>query len=116
MLFLCYSGCSTCRKARKWLDEKGVSYQVRDIREQRPTEAELRAWAERGGLDVRKLFNTSGQQYRALDLKNRLPAMTGDEMFALLATDCMLVKRPILVTEKTALSGFREEAWEEAIK
>ena len=115
MLFLCYSKCSTCRKAQKWLDEKGAVYETRDIREENPTEAELRAWAERGGLDVRRLFNTSGGQYRALDLKNRLPSMTEDEMFALLATDGMLVKRPILVTDETALSGFREDAWAEAI-
>lgn len=116
MLFLCYSKCSTCRKARKWLDEKGADYQERDIREQKPTETELRAWARLGGLDVRKLFNTSGMQYRALDLKSRLPSMSEDEMFALLASDGMLVKRPILVTEKTALAGFREETWAEAIQ
>ena len=111
MLFVCYPKCSTCRKAQKWLDGKGASYEVRDIREDRPTEAELREWVGRSGQDVRKFFNTSGMQYRALDLKNRLPSMSEDEMFALLATDGMLVKRPLLVTEDKVVPGFREETY-----
>ena len=116
MLFVCYPGCSTCRKAQKWLDEHGAAYEWRDIKKDNPTEAELRAWQKKSGLPVRRFFNTSGQQYRALALKDRLPSMSEDEQFALLATDGMLVKRPLLVAEDTVIPGFREELYEQIIK
>ena len=116
MLFVCYPKCSTCRKARMWLDERGAAYDLRDIREDRPTEAELRAWVKKSGLDVRRFFNTSGMQYRSLNLKERLPRMSEDEMFALLATDGMLVKRPLLVTDETVVTGFKAEDYELAVK
>lgn len=111
MLFVCYPKCSTCRKARKRLDERGAAYEIRDIKEDRPTEAELRAWVKKSGLDVRRFFNTSGMQYRALNLKERLGGMSEDEMYALLASDGMLVRRPLLITDETVLVGFREEEY-----
>ena len=116
MLFVCYPRCSTCQKARKWLDEKGISYEVRDIKEQNPTEEELRAWQEKSGLPLKRFFNTSGMQYKALALKDRLPSMTEDEQFRLLATDGMLVKRPLLITEQTVIPGFREDAYERVLE
>ena len=116
MLFVCYPKCSTCQKARKWLDARGAAYEVRDIKEQRPTESELRLWVKKSGLDVRRFFNTSGMQYRSLNLKERLPAMSEDEMFALLASDGMLVKRPLLITDDTVIPGFREESYAVAVK
>ena len=116
MLFVCYPRCSTCRKAQKWLDEHGVSYEIRDIKEQNPTEEELRAWQEKSGLPLKRFFNTSGQQYRALGLKDRLPVMSEDEQFALLATDGMLVKRPLLITDETVVPGFGEESYAAALK
>ena len=112
MQVLCYSKCSTCQKALKWLDAQGVAYDLRDIKTENPGEAELRAWHAKSGLPLKRFFNTSGLQYRALALKDRLPAMSEQEQFALLASDGMLVKRPILVTEKTVLIGFREAEWE----
>ncbi len=115
MLFVCYPKCSTCRKAQKWLDENGVAYEVRHIKDERPTAEELRAWRQRSGLPLRKLFNTSGQQYKALNLKDRLPAMSEEEQLALLASDGMLVKRPILVGDGFVLVGFREDAWRAAL-
>ena len=115
MLFICYSKCSTCRKARKWLDERGAAYDLRDIKENNPTESELRAWVKKSGLDVRRFFNTSGAQYRALNLKERLPSMSEDEMYALLASDGMLVKRPLLITDRTVLAGFREADYDRII-
>ena len=116
MLFVCYPKCSTCQKARKWLDSRGAAYDVRDIKEDRPTEAELRLWVKMSGLDVRRFFNTSGMQYRALNLKERLPQMSEDEMYSLLASDGMLVKRPLLVTGVTVIPGFREEQYALAVK
>ena len=115
MLFICYSRCSTCRKAQKWLDEHGAVYELRDIREQNPTQAELRAWQKKSGLPLKQFFNTSGQQYRALGLKDRLPAMSEDEQFTLLASDGMLVRRPLLITERTVIPGFREESYAAAL-
>lgn len=115
MLFVCYPGCTTCRKAKRWLDENGVSCTVRHIKDENPTAEELKAWQERSGLPLRKFFNTSGLQYKALGLKDRLPAMSGDEQLALLATDGMLVKRPILVGDGFVLVGFKEDAWREAL-
>ncbi len=115
MTFLCYPRCSTCQKAKKWLDERGIAYELRDIKEQNPTAEELRAWREKSGLPLKRFFNTSGLQYKALGLKEKLPAMTEEEQFALLATDGMLVKRPILVTEERVLVGFREAEYEAAL-
>ena len=114
MLFVCYPKCSTCKKARKWLDENGISYEVRDIKEDRPTAAELKSWQQKSGLPVRRFFNTSGTLYREMGLKDRLGSMSEDEMFELLATDGMLVKRPIAVDETKVLVGFKESEWKEA--
>lgn len=116
MLFVCYPNCSTCKKARAFLDARGMAYDFRDIKADRPTEQELRLWHARSGLPLKKFFNTSGQQYKALGLKDRLPAMTEDEQFALLAADGMLVKRPILVLDDgRVLVGFREADWDAAL-
>ena len=111
MLFLCYPKCTTCQKAQKWLDANGLTYEVRHIKDDKPTAEELKAWRERSGLPLRKFFNTSGLQYKALNLKDRLPGMSEEEQLALLATDGMLVKRPILVGDGFVLVGFKEDAW-----
>ena len=111
MLFVCYPKCSTCQKARAFLDEHGAAYTLRDIKTENPTAAELRLWWEKSGLPLKRFFNTSGLQYKALALKDKLPGMSEDEQFALLATDGMLVKRPILVGEDFVLVGFREAEW-----
>ena len=111
MLFVCYPKCSTCAKARKWLEEQEISFDERDIKTDNPTEAELRDWHRRSGLPLKRFFNTSGLQYKALGLKDRLPEMSEDEQYALLATDGMLVKRPLLIGEDFALPGFREKEW-----
>ena len=116
MLFLCYPKCTTCQKAKAWLDARGVSYTLRDIKLDNPTEEELKAWHQASGLPLKKFFNTSGLQYKALNLKDKLPAMTEEEQFALLATDGMLVKRPILVGDDFVLTGFRQAEWEEKLK
>ena len=114
MLFLEYPPCSTCKKARKWLDDHGIAYTARHIKENNPTYEELKLWLERSGLPIKKFFNTSGQQYKALGLKDRLPGMRVDEQLQLLSTDGMLVKRPVVVTEDdTILTGFREAEWEQ---
>ena len=116
ILFLEYPKCSTCRKAKKWLDEHGVGYEDRHIVEDNPTAEELAAWAKLGGFPVRKLFNTSGMLYRELGVKARLDAgMTDEEAFGLLSGNGMLVKRPLVVGEDFVLAGFRESAWEEAL-
>ena len=115
MLFVCYPKCTTCQKAQKWLDENGISYTFRDIKTQNPTYEELSAWHRRSGLPLKRFFNTSGLQYKALGLKDRLPGMTEDEQYALLATDGMLVKRPLLIGEDFALPGFREKEWREKL-
>ena len=111
MIFICYPKCSTCQRAKKYLDERGVSYTLRDIKLENPTREELRQWHERSGLELKKFFNTSGLQYRALSLKDRLPQMSEEEMLDLLASDGMLVKRPLLVGEDTVLVGFKQEQW-----
>lgn len=117
ILFLEYPKCSTCQKAKKWLDQQGVDYVARNIVEDNPTAEELQAWQKLSGLTVRRFFNTSGMKYRELNVKSQLDAgMTDEEAFALLATDGMLVKRPILVTDATVIPGFREETWSEAVK
>ena len=115
MLFVCYPKCTTCQKAQKWLDEMGVTYEVRDIKQNNPTEEELRQWHQMSGLPLKRFFNTSGLQYKALGLKDKLPTMSEDEQFALLATDGMLVKRPILVGEGFALPGFKQAEWQEKL-
>ena len=107
MLFLCYPKCSTCQKAKAWLEERSISYDLRDIKQDNPTAEELTAWYQKSGLPLKKFFNTSGLQYKALGLKEKLPAMSEDEQLALLATDGMLVKRPLLVGEDFILTGFR---------
>lgn len=112
MLFLCYPKCSTCQKAKAFLDEKGVSYVLRDIKTENPTEQELRQWHALSGLPLKKFFNTSGLQYRALELTKKLPTMTEDQQFALLAADGMLVKRPLLIGEDFVLVGFKQADWE----
>ena len=112
MTFICYERCGTCRKAKAWLEEKGVSYDLRPIKEENPTAEELRTWIAASGLPVRKFFNTSGLLYKELQLKDKLPGMTGEEMIALLASDGMLVKRPLLVGDDFVLVGFKEAEWE----
>lgn len=112
MLFLCYPRCTTCQKAKAWLDDRGIEYELRDIKLENPTADELRQWRQASGLPLKKFFNTSGLQYKALGLKDKLPAMSGEEQVALLATDGMLVKRPILVGEGFVLTGFRQAEWE----
>ena len=116
MLFLCYPKCSTCQKAKAFLEENGVSYTLRDIKPEHPTEDELRQWHKLSGLPLKKFFNTSGLQYRALELTKKLPTMTEDEQFALLATDGMLVKRPLLIGEDFVLTGFKQADWEAKVK
>ncbi len=115
LLFVEYPKCSTCQKAKKWLEEHDVSYEDRHIKEQNPTAEELKAWHEKSGLDIKKFFNTSGMLYKEMQLKDKLPEMTLEEKYALLASDGMLVKRPLLVTEEKVLTGFREAEWEEAL-
>ena len=116
MLFVCYPKCSTCQKAKDFLDNRGEMYDLRDIKLQNPTAEELADWHKKSGLPLKRFFNTSGMLYRNLDLKNRLPDMTEEEMLSLLATDGMLVKRPILVTESRVLVGFRENEWDALLR
>ena len=115
MLFVCYPKCSTCQKARKWLDENGISYELRDIKTQNPTVEELTAWQKMSGLPWKKFFNTSGMLYREMNLKDRLKDMSDEEMVALLATDGMLVKRPIAVDGDRVLVGFREADYQKLL-
>ena len=115
MLFVCYPKCTTCQKARAWLEARGLDFQVRDIKEDNPTGEELRRWHAASGLPLKRFFNTSGLQYKALGLKDRLPGMSEEEQFALLAADGMLVKRPILVGDGFVLVGFREADWAAAL-
>ncbi|MCI7179497.1 MAG: arsenate reductase family protein [Lachnospiraceae bacterium] len=116
MLFVCYPKCTTCQKAKKWLDEHEISYEMRNIKEQNPTAGELREWHKKSGLELKKFFNTSGLLYKSMNLKEKLTDMTDDEKYELLASDGMLVKRPILVTEKKVLVGFKETQYEDAVK
>ena len=115
MLFVCYPKCSTCQKAKKWLEEQGIAFTERDIKQDNPTEQELRAWHEKSGLPLRRFFNTSGLKYKALQLKDKLPTMSEDEQLKLLATDGMLVKRPVIVMEDKVLTGFKPAEWEEKL-
>ena len=108
----CYSKCSTCKKALKWLDDKGVKYQLIDIKEEHPDEKTLRSLHKKSGLPLKRFFNTSGMLYRELELSKKLPDMSEDEQFKLLASDGMLVKRPLLITKDKVLIGFKESEWE----
>lgn len=116
MTFVCYPKCTTCRKARKWLDENQITYEFRDIKLENPTYEELSRWHQRSGLPLKKFFNTSGLLYKSMGLKDRLPGMSEEEMLKLLATDGMLVKRPLLVGEDFVLVGFKESQWAEKLK
>lgn len=115
MLYVCYPKCTTCQKARKWLDGKKISYALRDIKEDNPTLEELRDWHQKSGLPLKKFFNTSGIEYRALGLKDKLSSLSEEEQLALLASSGMLVKRPLLIGEDFVLAGFKESQWEEVL-
>lgn len=115
ILFLEYPPCSTCQKARRWLDQHGIQYTARHIKEENPSFEELSAWYAKSGMPLKKFFNTSGLVYKSLGLKEKLPGMTAEEQLKLLATDGMLVKRPVIITEDTVLTGFREKEWEEIL-
>ena len=115
LTFVCYPKCTTCQKAQKWLDERGVPYTLRHIKEDKPTYEELAAWYAKSGLPLRKFFNTSGLLYKSLGLKDQLPTMTEEEMLRLLATDGMLVKRPLLIGDDVVLVGFQAARWEEIV-
>lgn len=115
MLFICYPRCTTCQKAQKWLDANGITYELRNIKEENPSADELRSWHKASGLPLKKFFNTSGLQYKALQLKDKLPTMSEDEQLELLASDGMLVKRPILISDDFVLVGFKEADWAAAL-
>ena len=112
MIFMQYPPCSTCKKAKAWLDARGIAYEDRHIKENNPTYEELKAWQAKSGLPLKRFFNTSGLKYKELNLRERLPEMSEEEQLRLLASDGMLVKRPILVTESAVLVGFKEAEWE----
>ncbi len=113
--FICYPKCTTCQKAKKWLDDNGVKYDLRDIKLDNPTLEELTDWYGKSGLPIKKFFNTSGLLYKSLDLKNKLPAMSEGEMLGLLSTDGMIVKRPLLIGDEFVLVGFKETEWSKNI-
>ena len=115
MLFIQYPKCSTCQKAKKWLTAHDFAFEDRHIGEQNPTEAELTQWIGRSGLELKKFFNTSGLKYKELGLKDKLPSMSDEEKIRLLASDGMLVKRPLVITEDRILVGFKEKEWEDAL-
>lgn len=115
MLFLGYPRCSTCKKAQQWLQSNGIDVPMRDIKTEHPTAAELKAWHEQSGLPLKRFFNTSGLKYKELGLKDKLAAMSEDEQYELLASDGMLVKRPLVVTDEAVLTGFREKDWAEKL-
>ena len=115
MLFIQYPPCSTCKKAKNWLEEKGIAYTDRNIKENNPTYEELKAWHARSGLELKKFFNTSGLLYKSMNLKEKLPAMTEEEQLQLLASDGMLVKRPLLIADDRILVGFKQIAWEQLL-
>lgn len=114
--FLCYPKCTTCQKAQKWLNENKISYELRNIKEKNPTAEELEQWYRDSGLPLRRFFNTSGLIYKSMDLKNKIPAMSEEEMISLLASDGMLVKRPILAGEGMVLVGFKESEWADKLR
>lgn len=115
MLLLCYPKCTTCRRAKEWLDANGLVYDERDIKKNNPTDGELREWLGLSGVPLKKFFNTSGNSYKLLGLKDKLQNMTKDEQIALLASDGMLVKRPLLISGGSILIGFREKEWGEVL-
>ena len=112
MLFVCYPKCTTCKKAQKWLEDKKLSFDIRDIKENNPTADELKEWFTKSGLPLKRFFNTSGLLYKSMELKDKLPDMTEEEQIKLLASDGMLVKRPILINGDKVLVGFKEKEWE----
>jgi len=114
--FICYPKCTTCQKAKKWLDDNGIEYELRDIKTDNPTLDELTLWYEKSGLPLKKFFNTSGLLYKSMELKDKLPGMSEEEMLQLLSTDGMLVKRPMLIGEEFVLVGFKEAEWAERLK
>lgn len=113
--FICYPKCTTCQKAKAWLDDNHIAYELRDIQSDNPTREELAAWYHNSGLPLKRFFNTSGLLYKSLELKTKLPAMTEEDMLALLATDGMLVKRPLLIGDDFVLVGFKETAWSDTL-
>ncbi|MGN0461790.1 MAG: Spx/MgsR family RNA polymerase-binding regulatory protein [Ruminococcus sp.] len=115
MLFIEYPKCTTCKKAKKWLTDNGITFEDRNIKEENPTYEELKAWQEKSGLPLKKFFNTSGLIYRSMNLKEKLPTMTEDEQLKLLATDGMLVKRPLIISDDLILVGFREKEYKEKL-
>ena len=116
MVILCYSKCTTCKKALAWLDAQGIAYELRDIKGENPSAEELKLWWKQSGLPLKKFFNTSGLQYKALNLKDKLPGMSDEEQIALLASDGMLVKRPLAIGDGFVLVGFKEAEWVEKLK
>lgn len=112
MLFIQYPPCSTCQKAKKWLENRGLAFEERNIKTENPSYGELKAWHAASGLELKRFFNTSGLQYKALDLKNKLPTMSEEEQLRLLSTDGMLVKRPLVIADGKVLVGFQEKEWE----
>lgn len=114
--FICYPKCTTCKKAKKFLDDNNISYELRDIKEDNPSLDELKAWYQKSGLPLKRFFNTSGLLYKSLQLKVKLPTMNEDEQLELLSTDGMLVKRPLLVADDFVLTGFKEPEWTEKLK
>ena len=116
MLFIHYPKCTTCQKAKKWLDENNIEYTERHIVENNPSYDELKQWHEKSGLELKRFFNTSGRLYKEMQLKNKLPEMSEEEQLRLLSTNGMLVKRPIVVGNDTVLVGFREAQWTEQLK
>ena len=115
-LFICYEKCSTCKKAQKFLDDNNISYEIRAIKEQNPTIDELKQWHKKSGLPLKRFFNTSGQLYRGMELSKKLPEMSEEEQFEILASDGMLVKRPLFINDDTVLVGFKEAEWSEKLK
>ena len=113
--FICYPRCTTCQKAKKWLDDNKIQYELRDIKEDNPSFEELSAWYEISGLSLKKFFNTSGLLYKSMELKDKLPAMSEEEQLKLLSTDGMLVKRPLVIGKDFLLIGFKEKEWEEKL-
>ncbi|MDR1377292.1 MAG: arsenate reductase family protein [Synergistaceae bacterium] len=116
MKFICYPKCKTCQKAKKWLDEREIEYETRDIKEKNPSYHELKKWFAASGLPLKRFFNTSGWAYKSLNLKDKLPAMKEDECLKLLGTDGMLIKRPLLIAGETVLVNFVETEWEKALE
>jgi arsenate reductase len=116
MLFICYPKCTTCQKAKSWLDERKINYTSRDIKEDNPTYDELKKWFERSGLPIKRFFNTSGLLYKSFNLKEKIQSMSENECLKLLATDGMLVKRPLVIADDFVLVGFKEDEWERYLK